>query len=227
MMMKCDEIFGLIASYVDGELADVQGIKALEAHLRECPNCREEFQTQREVKSLLKEASIYGIRAVPSTSLKTRVLAEIRGNRQIVRLKLRPAYAISFASLIVIIFIASFGFYLGFGLKKPLPSGIYKALPPISPEAESVFTAEGETLLPASETTERESFIEFVKNRHNIAKELLILEADWAKDLEKLGSFVELSDKSLDESIFKELPTPESDKEPKNSEEGDARDEKN
>jgi anti-sigma-K factor RskA len=69
-----DRFEGLLSSYLLGELT-VEEERELERHLEECPECRRELARARQTHDLLRHLAANE----PSTELKGRVLAQVRG----------------------------------------------------------------------------------------------------------------------------------------------------
>jgi len=53
-MITCPEVMDLISSYIDDEVSEIEK-KSVEQHLRDCPECRKEYEYTLEVLNALKE----------------------------------------------------------------------------------------------------------------------------------------------------------------------------
>lgn len=80
MMPACDDKILLVSSLVDGEL-DAANSALAEAHLSTCEGCREEFERQRAIRTML---SAPGVRHEVARSLEDRIRnhPEISGTRR-------------------------------------------------------------------------------------------------------------------------------------------------
>ena len=205
--MNCNEIRELLAGYCDNEILDARIRALVEEHLRTCSACRTELNIQQEIQRLLRANANFLIKH-PTPALKTRVLAEIRMKEEHPRgFNLRPAYALGMVAFLLAMFgVFIFLNYGQIGHRHTTATSVLRKLPESPAEIPGVYTAGGEMLVP---TASEESFLEFVQNEHRLARELLLLESEWAKELEKLDKLMTAPEDESAEGLFKKLPQDE------------------
>jgi len=211
----------LVAGYCDNEISDPRTRALVEEHLRACTACQTELNIQKEIQRLLR-ANAKSLIRHPTPALWTRVLAEIRIKEKRRRgFNLRPAYAVGMVAFLI----AMFGVFIALNYRQitgmpGTPTSLLRKLPESTAEIPGVYTTGGEMLLP---TSGEESFLEFAQNQHRLARELLLLESEWAKELEKLDKLMTEPESESPKGLFKKLPqnddreteSPDSDEEAK------------
>jgi ferric-dicitrate binding protein FerR (iron transport regulator) len=113
--MNCTECKNLVERYLDG-IIEASELEALKQHVRDCPECRKEFEAISNVGSMLKDA--FGAET-DAIQAKESVLSKIAsGQVKAGRTTLRPLVSVSrWASVAAGIALAA-GIVLGLGLSR-------------------------------------------------------------------------------------------------------------
>ncbi len=75
--MNCRKVSNLISAYIDGELPGVEHQEVHE-HLKECRECREEYEGTLQMKRLLSHIKVQA----PRPELSSQIIAHIRAERE-------------------------------------------------------------------------------------------------------------------------------------------------
>jgi len=198
--MKCAEVKNWLGALADGEIREPARRQALEAHLRECSACREEYAVQLEIKRLLRDVE----RARPSPYLAPRVRAAIGARRKPPFRALQLAYV---AAMLLAAVVITGGLLAGFQYvsRRPAVSGLFKELPATSSAPAPRMLAR-EAAMPASDSASPSSFVQFVEAEHSQALELLRAHTQWADDMEALLALISQDEMVDEETHLKELP---------------------
>jgi len=57
--MKCDQVTEHLEAYADGEFIDAVLARDIQAHLSDCPSCRQELEALKKLRSVVREKSEY------------------------------------------------------------------------------------------------------------------------------------------------------------------------
>ncbi len=211
--MKCEKIQTLLGAYVDGEIRTSGTVTLIEAHLESCTSCREVLNSQKEIKKILADTQILYETFLSPSILKARVMGEVRARKsKKQRIVSRPAFVIVGLVALLAIGITSVGFFANLQLEKKRTQAFLKALPERAEEMDNPLMPQGDYLIPTSSGNGDSTFLDFVQRHHQMTRELLILESDWAKTLENLQEFVANSENDSKAPLFKELPEKSKDK---------------
>lgn len=125
MKRDCNEMGKLITGYVDREL-DSRNLSEVETHLGECPSCRERYESERQVKELLRERT--GTVKAP-TELRNRIRRRLQREAKTspsIREFLRTYFAfhpgLSMATAVALLLLVSMPAYFAYVHKGDLNS---------------------------------------------------------------------------------------------------------
>ena len=150
--MNCEYTNKHLDSYLDGELRDTEIAEKVRRHIDVCTPCRNEFETQREIKIAVANCE----RDEPSPYLDIRILAVIasekrtRARKQFLRIVYSGAFVFAFAVFI----------WVGIPNLSGQPSQVlngYRELPSDSSQF-------------AGNDLSAEDFIKFAVDSHNMAQ---------------------------------------------------------
>jgi len=93
----CERVLFGLQEYLDGE-ADAEGAAFIDAHLLLCSSCREEAETQKEIKSLIADTA-----ETPPEGLYEKIMQRVKAEKRRARLTaLKRCFTVAAAILLII-----------------------------------------------------------------------------------------------------------------------------